>query len=84
MCLDGLNVLDLSDIQLEFIAKSAFYSITAQWQPVLVQFRWIKVIYGVTGVTSTLLSITINSKISLKREKKYNKVSTHVLTDHLL
>ena len=65
MCLDGLNVLDLSDIQLEFIAKSAFYSITAQWQPVLVQFRWITVIYGVTGVngiTSTLLSITFITK----------------------
>ena len=112
MCLDGLNVLDLSNNQLKFIAKSALDNIEAVWfseglhkccyagianncqvnhrvisnadrvewcQPILVQFKWMKGIYGVIGVTSTFLSITFIIKIYWKKEDKNNKVTTHVL-----
>ena len=111
-CLSGLNVLDLSNNQLKFIAKSALDGIGVVWfskglhmccylsienncqvnhsvitnadrlercQPILVQFKWMKIIFCVIGVASTLLSIAFITKIYLKKEEKNNKVTTHVL-----
>ena len=54
--------------------------ISNECQPILMQLTWLRIIYGVISVTSTLLSIALIGKVLLKKKKNRSKIATYILT----
>ena len=53
--------------------------ISNECQPILMQLTWLRIIYGVISVTSTLLSIALIGKVLSKKNKNKSKITTYIL-----